>query len=82
MKHFAEQFEFPQVIAVMQSLNKKYPVGSRVLLVDGYEYRIKSEWTKEAEVYGAWAKSEIKNSTIWITQPEVIDMDSIVIYES
>ena len=68
--------------AAIQALNKKYPIGSEVLSVDGYNYRIKSEWSKEADVYGAWARNQTKNSSIWILHSEVVDFDSTVVYES
>lgn len=68
--------------STIQALNKKYPVGTVLRSVDGYDYRIRSEWSKEADVYGAWARNEKKNSSIWLLHSEVIDFDSTVVYES
>lgn len=72
MKHYAEQFEFDfGMEAVIKQLNEKYPIGSEVKNWEGITYKIQSYWSKEAEYFGAWARSELKNSTIWIMLGEI-----------
>lgn len=77
MKRSIEQFEFNLGIlgigdAVIKELNRKYGIGREVKAHDGNDYVIHGPWQKEKDLYGAWARSEKLNRTIWITHGEIM----------